>query len=1439
VAWDADGTRLDARLERGGATRITILVEDQGAKYPIVVDPTFTRAAKLVGDDGSDAVAASGTHSGLAVAIEGDRLVVGSWGSESVFVFERIAGSWELSQRLVASDTRPLDQLGAAVALSGDRILAGAPRADGVSGTDEGAVYVFSLQEGRWVEEAKITPADPQRGSLFGSAVAIDRDTAVIGNQANPLGGAYVFVRVGAAWLEEQKLPRPGNAALMGWAVAVQGDTAVIGAPGTSLPLTLPGQQGAAYVFRRAGALWELEAALLPSAPEGLGWFGAAVSLDVDQCIVGAYVAPGGERPGAAYVFTRNGSAWSEEQRLVPATSQVNDRFSWKVAIRGDSAMAASLPHDGRGKFEAVGSGHVFTRTGGFWSEVDQLDAQDAERDSFGIALAFDGSTAVVGASEADPMGFTDAGAVFLFGSLGGVWSQTGTLLTGGAPIGDDMGWSVAVDRSTAMVAAPRDDHAGGVDAGAVYMFERSGGSWEARQKLTASDAQVGQNFGTAVAIQGDLAVIGAIGDDHSGFVDAGSAYVFRRQDGQWIEGQKLVAGAPEDNPGFGASVAISGQTVLVGASNADLGALIDAGAVYVFENTGGVWSEHQVLEALDAKNLAVFGTSVALDGDTALVGARGDDAGVGAAAGAAYFFTREQGVWSQHQKVTASDAEPGDTFGIVALEGATAVISSLFESPGGVFRAGSAYVFELHGSEWTEVAKLEASDKAEEDRFGRSLALAGDTLLVGRLPFRGPRFDDGGAYVFSRSGGVWIQEQLLVAQGPGEEGFGVSLALDAETALVGALFAEAHGYFGSGAAFAYEMPRPDDDLDGVANDIEDGAPNGGDGNGDGIPDSAQADVASLPNAVDGRYVTLVAEPGTQLVGVSASSDPSSEDLPVGVEFPVGFVEFEVSGLAPGASTLVAMLLPPGVSASSYWKFGPNDLLVDPHWYEFLYDGVSGAIIEPGVVSLHFVDGGRGDQNVLTTDGTIVDPGGPATEVPGTDNAAPVVNAGPGALLVDLATFSSAGGFSDPDADSWTATVDYGDGTGTQALALVGQAFSLAHDYSDKGVFTVTVCVSDGTVQVCDTATVTMELSTAVSLDAPQVQYSDSVRFRATLTDSLGRSVPGATLDFSSSLAGCAGSATTGANGAATLDCGPTDAPGAETVSTSYAGGLPLLRASSDSASFDVATENATASYDGDNPAAIQVASDGGASPAFDLVVHVQETVPDTANPDALAAAGDIANAVVEVTLQPVGPGSPVSTTCSPTGVSGAGYSAVLTVSCPFTGVDVNTYSVGVAVNSSGYYVGGTEDVLTIFDPSLGFTTGGGFFYWPGTEDPSSGYPGHKTNFGFTIEYNKKRTTVKGSLLLIRHLPDGTSTGSGATRSTAGDPGCRGGRRDLRRRFVQRQGDLPAAGLGRCRGQPLLRRLRRGQGRARQGRRPALDPGLRQGRSRHTRDVDG
>jgi hypothetical protein len=141
----------------------------------------------------------------------------------------------------------------------------------------------------------------------------------------------------------------------------------------------------------------------------------------------------------------------------------------------------------------------------------------------------------------------------------------------------------------------------------------------------------------------------------------------------------------------------------------------------------------------------------------------------------------------------------------------------------------------------------------------------------------------------------------------------------------------------------------------------------------------------------------------------------------------------------------------------------------------------------------------------------------------------------------------------------------------------------------------------------------------------------------------------------------------------------------------------------------------------------------------------MSEAQPD--QPVDRSAPGDISLAGVAMSLEPVGPGSPVAGACAPGAVNGPGYDAVLPVTCSFDGVGVNTYTAQVTVGG-GYYTGSAEDVLTVYDPSLGFATGGGWFYWPET--------GERTNFGFTMKYNKKGEKVKGSLLLIRHLPDGS-----------------------------------------------------------------------------------
>jgi hypothetical protein len=194
------------------------------------------------------------------------------------------------------------------------------------------------------------------------------------------------------------------------------------------------------------------------------------------------------------------------------------------------------------------------------------------------------------------------------------------------------------------------------------------------------------------------------------------------------------------------------------------------------------------------------------------------------------------------------------------------------------------------------------------------------------------------------------------------------------------------------------------------------------------------------------------------------------------------------------------------------------------------------------------------------------------------------------------------------------------------------------------------------------------------------------------------------------------------------------------TVSDDYGGVTDI------DAVIEVIPENATAAFDDDNPVAVQVADPGGVSGSFSLTMYVTETEPDLpADGVSGVAPGDISRANVAVTVVPVGPGSGPSFSCT-TSFAPGGYAGVITVICDFTGVEVNVYTVQVTVDG-GYYTGYGEDVLVIYDPSLGFTTGGGWFYWPETMD--------KTSFGYTMKYNKKGLNVKGSLLLIRHTADG------------------------------------------------------------------------------------
>jgi hypothetical protein len=254
------------------------------------------------------------------------------------------------------------------------------------------------------------------------------------------------------------------------------------------------------------------------------------------------------------------------------------------------------------------------------------------------------------------------------------------------------------------------------------------------------------------------------------------------------------------------------------------------------------------------------------------------------------------------------------------------------------------------------------------------------------------------------------------------------------------------------------------------------------------------------------------------------------------------------------------------------------------------------------------------------------------------------------------------------------------------------------------------------------------------------VQYSDSLSLDLSAADPDDAAD---SLTFSATGLPSALTLTDHGDGTATVD-GPVGvAPGTYMVEITVTD--PDGVTDSKTVSIVVSPEDAAAAFDGDNPVAVQVADPGGDSGPFSLTVLVREAQPD--GPTGSGAAGDIGLAVVSMSLVPVGPGSPAVGACAPGTLSGAGYDAVLPVTCDFDGIAVNAYTVQVDIGG-GYYAGSAEDVLTVFDPSLGFATGGGWFYWPGT--------GERTNFGFTMKYNKKGGNVKGNLLLIRHMPDGS-----------------------------------------------------------------------------------
>ena len=368
-------------------------------------------------------------------------------------------------------------------------------------------------------EIAKLLALDGEAGDRLGFAVAVSGDTAVVGapHDSDNAGSAYVFVRNGTSWDQQAKLLASDGVAgdVFGTSVAVSGDTVVVSAKGDD---DNGNHSGSAYVFVRSETSWSQQAKLLPTDGTPLDQSGVGVAVSGDTVVLGADGHPEGDNTGAAYVFVRSGTSWSQQAKLLASDGEVADQFGISVAVAGDTAVVGATVDDNH-----TGSAYVFVRSGTVWSQQAKLLGSGATS-HFGLSVAVSGDTAVVGGGDLDGVG--GSGAAWVFVRSGTSWSQQAKMLPSDGAQGDQFGGRVAVSGDVAVAGASQDDDQG-TNSGSAYVFRRNGTSWSQQTKLLASDGAQDDWLGAwSVAVSGDTVVVAADLHDDQG-ENSGAAYVF------------------------------------------------------------------------------------------------------------------------------------------------------------------------------------------------------------------------------------------------------------------------------------------------------------------------------------------------------------------------------------------------------------------------------------------------------------------------------------------------------------------------------------------------------------------------------------------------------------------------------------------------------------------------------------------------------------------------------------------------------------------------------------------------------------------------------------------------------------------------------------------------------------------------------------------------
>jgi hypothetical protein len=388
-------------------------------------------------------------------------------------------------------------------------------------------------------------------------------------------------------------------------------------------------------------------------------------------------------------------------------------------------------------------------------------------------------------------------------------WIEQKVTASDGAA-GDILGSSVAISGNSALIGAMWADVNGHDTQGAVYVFNKSGSTWTQGQKLVASDGAAGDHFGSSMALLGDTVFITAPLAAVNGQTWQGAVYVFTRTGGTWTQQQKLVAGHGQAFGTFGIAVAINANSAFIGAGGANQGGVVVPRSVYVFRFDPAArvhWSEKQTFDAPSSESsYGSFGASLAASTTTFLVGARATTVNGNIGQGVAYVYNDINGSWTQTDQLSANDGGARDNFGVsLAIEGTTALIGSPGAVINGHISQGAVYRFDSSSGTWLQQQKLVASDGTSTSLLGASVNLKGDLALFGAYAAGNYK---GAAYLFNSLPSGWAQNQKLTASdGAAGDVFGYFTALDTGTALIGAYAAQVNGKTEQGAAYFYTDP--------------------------------------------------------------------------------------------------------------------------------------------------------------------------------------------------------------------------------------------------------------------------------------------------------------------------------------------------------------------------------------------------------------------------------------------------------------------------------------------------------------------------------------------------------------------------------------------------------------------------------------------------------